>query len=376
MDKALIKRHNFEVSKKNIETFSNSLPSNPAFDRVEVDGGLFGLGDHKVTGNEMNKFIDKVQDKLISVNESLTSIISEFREVYKAFDYLDGEYIKGIIGSIESAEEASKQALKAQSDIQNTVENLKKTVLGLVDLKNSVEKIERTINKLSANQLSYKDVAKKLDNNYKIGQIGSVIRPNEELKSKIKQVSYNFSSILLELDKLKELNQIVQTQNKRNELLDNLYKNITSYAHYKDIDAIWNDVEGHKVNLADFHHQVDSFIEKVNQTTGRINNDITALQQYRTLLETYQHLGDVDAIWNDMEGHKTSITNLKDQMNHLISEVHTTTKEINESIKSQEKANTADHLQYERKIKTAYYISGSAIGLSFINYLLQILGII
>lgn len=376
MDKALIKRHNFEVSKKNIETFSNSLPSNPAFDRVEVDGGLFGLGDHKVTGNEMNNFIGKVQYKLIAVNTSLRSIISEFREVYEAFDYLDREYIDGIIGSIESAEEASKQALKAQSDIQNTVENLKKTVLGLVDLKNSVEKIERTINKLSANQLSYKDVAKKLDNNYKIGQIGSVIRSNEELKSKIKQVSYNFSSILLELDKLKELNQIVQTQNKRNELLDNLYKNITSYAHYKDIDAIWNDVEGHKVNLADFHHQVDSFIEKVNQTTGRINNDIAALQQYRTLLETYQHLGDIDAIWNDVEGHKASITELQDQMSHFISDVHTTTKEIKESINNLEKANTDAHLQYERKIKTAYYISGSAIGLSFINYLLQILGII
>ena len=376
MDKALIKRHNFEVSKKNIETFSNSLPSNPAFDRVEVDGGLFGLGDHKVTGNEMNNFIGKVQYKLIAVNTSLRSIISEFREVYEAFDYLDREYIDGIIGSIESAEEASKQALKAQSDIQNTVENLKKTVLGLVDLKNSVEKIERTINKLSANQLSYKDVAKKLDNNYKIGQIGSVIRSNEELKSKIKQVSYNFSSILLELDKLKELNQIVQTQNKRNELLDNLYKNITSYAHYKDIDAIWNDVEGHKVNLADFHHQVDSFIEKVNQTTGRINNDITALQQYRTLLETYQHLGDIDAIWNDVEGHKASIIELQDQMSHFISDVHTTTKEIKESINNLEKANTDAHLQYERKIKTAYYISGSAIGLSIINYLLQILGII
>ena len=65
MDKALIKRHNFEVSKKNIETFSNSLPSNPAFDRVEVDGGLFGWGDHKVTGTEMKKCMDKVQDKLI-----------------------------------------------------------------------------------------------------------------------------------------------------------------------------------------------------------------------------------------------------------------------------------------------------------------------
>ena len=88
MDKALIKRHNFEVSKKNIETFSKKLPSTPAFDRVEVDGGLFGWGDHKVTGTEMNNFIGKVQDKLISVNSSLKSIISEFREVYKAFDYL------------------------------------------------------------------------------------------------------------------------------------------------------------------------------------------------------------------------------------------------------------------------------------------------
>ena len=61
----------------------------------------------------------------------MRSIISEFKEVYKAFDYLDGEYINGIIGSIESAEEASKQALKAQSDIQNTVENLKKNGIGV-----------------------------------------------------------------------------------------------------------------------------------------------------------------------------------------------------------------------------------------------------
>ena len=376
MDKALIKRHNFEVSKKKIETFSNNLPSNPAFDRVEVDGGLFGLGDHKVTGNEMNNFIGKVQYKLIAVNTSLRSIISEFREVYEAFDYLDREYIDGIIGSIESAEEASKQALKAQSDIQKTVENLKKTVLGLDNLKNSVKKNERTINTLSANQLSYDDVAKKLDENYKIGQIDSVISSNEGLKSEIKQISDNLVLILLELNKLKDLHQIVQAQNARNETLENLYKNITSKAHYNDIDAIWNDVESHKANLADFHQQVDSFIEKVNQTTGRINNDITALQQYRTLLETYQHLGDIDAIWNDVEGHKASITELQDQMSHFISDVHTTTKEIKESINNLEKANTDAHLQYERKIKTAYYISGSAIGLSFINYLLQILGII
>lgn len=137
MDK--IKRHNFDIAKGNIEKFSRNLPSDPSFDRVETDGGLFGWGDHNVTGEEMNNFIGKVQDKFISVNHVLNKIVGEFREVYRAFDFLDREYISGIIGAVESAEEASQQALKAQKDINDTVENLKKTVIGLVNLKSTVE---------------------------------------------------------------------------------------------------------------------------------------------------------------------------------------------------------------------------------------------
>lgn len=266
----------------------------------------------------MNNFIGKVQDKLISVNSSLRSIISEFREVYEAFDYLDGEYINGIIGSIESAEEASKQALKAQSDIQNTVENLKKTVLGLVNLKNSVERIENTINSLSANQLSYEDVAKKLDKNYKIGQIGSIISSNEGLKSKVKQVTDNLSSILSELNKLKNLHQIVQNQNRRNELLDNLYKNITSNAHYRDIDAIWSDVEGHKTDLLGLHEKLDAFIK-----------------------ETYSEQKRIEGLIHQLE-----------EDNHHA------------------------HLQYNKRIKIAFWLGGSAVGLIVINYILQIIGVL
>ena len=142
MEKNLIKKHNFEVAKRNIENFSNKLPSNPSFDQVEVKGFLFGLGDHMVTGAEMNNFVGEVQQKLISVNDSLHSIIEEFREVYCAFDYLDKEYVAGIVGSVESAEEASNQALKAQEDLKETVSNLGKTVKGLVDLKTRVENLE------------------------------------------------------------------------------------------------------------------------------------------------------------------------------------------------------------------------------------------
>ena len=114
MDRSLIKKHNFDKAKTHIQSFSNKLPSNPAFERVEVDGGLFGWGDHKVTGSEMNNFIGKVQDRLISVNDSLRKIVKEFREVYSAFDSLDTEYISGILSSVEAAEKASGEALTAQ----------------------------------------------------------------------------------------------------------------------------------------------------------------------------------------------------------------------------------------------------------------------
>lgn len=146
MNNALIQKHNFNIAKNNIERFSRNLPSNPSFSRVEVDGGFLGLGNHKVTGYEMNAFIGVVQDKLISVNSSLRSIIGEFKEVYNAFDSLDGEYINGIISSVESAEDASKQALKAQEDIKATIENLRKTVVKLASLNQTVERIEKTVN--------------------------------------------------------------------------------------------------------------------------------------------------------------------------------------------------------------------------------------
>ena len=110
MDKSLIKKHNFEEAKNKIRVFSNNLPTYPHFDRVEESGGLFNWGNHNVTGKEMNSFVSNVQDRLISVNSTLRSIVSEFRVIYNALDSLDKEYIDGILVSVEAAEKARKAA--------------------------------------------------------------------------------------------------------------------------------------------------------------------------------------------------------------------------------------------------------------------------
>ena len=434
MGKILIKKHKFEDAKEKIKIFSKNLPSNPCFDRVEIDGGLFGLGDHKVTGSEMNTFIGKVQDKFTSVNFSLRNIISEFKEVYNAFDFLDGEYISGIIGSIESAKEASQQASKAQANIKVTVENLKKTVVGLVNLKATVERIEKTINTQKQNVLSYDEITKKLDDNYKIRQIPSFMKTVSTLQTCYTFLLNKQSLIDTDVDKSKNLLSLIKNQEEKSNVLNTIFSQLSSNLHYKDIDTIWNDVEEHKANLAGFHQQVDGFIEKVNQTTERINDDIVTLQQYRFVLESHEHLGDIDTIWSDVEEHKANLagfhqqvdgfiekvnqtterinddivtlqqyrsvleshehlgdidtiwSNVEEQkanlagfhqqVDNFISEIHTSEVGIKESIQRMIESNNAAHQLYDKKIKTAYYIGGTAVFLSILHLIIQAFGVI
>ena len=378
MSKTLIKKHNFEIAKREIERFSRNLPSNPSFERVEVDGGLFGWGDHKVTGTEMNQFIGVVQNKLISVNTSLRSIIGEFKQVYNAFDFLDGEYINGIIGSVECAEEASKQALTAQADIKTTVENLKKTVIGLVDLKKTVERIENTLNTQSPNNIalinerinSLNHIYSQFSSNSHYKDIDAIWNDVEKHKTDLAGLHHQIDTFIEKVNHTKERinNDIAALQQYRSVL--------ESYKHLGDVDNIWSDVERHKTDLTGLHHQVNAFIEKVNQTTEHINNDITTLQQYRSVLESYKHLGDIDSIWNDVEEHKTDLVGLHHQIDAFISEVHTAETEIKESIQKMEKSNANAHLLYEKKIKIAYSIGGTAVGLSIIQFILQIMGVL
>lgn len=243
----MIQKHNFEVAKTNIERFSRNLPSNPSFTPVEVNGGIFGLGDHNVTGTEMNDFIDKVQDKLISVNSSLRAIICEFKEVYNAFDYLDGEYISGIIGSVESAEKASEQALKAQSDIAKTVNNLKRAVDELIEL---------------------------------------------------------------------------------------------------------------------------------NETVKRMNSEIAALQQFCHILDSYEHLSDIDTIWKDIAEQETNIVAFHQQIERLNQRVHTTENEIKATINNIADANSPLLLTYNKKVRIAYCIGGSALGLSILHFILHVFAVL
>lgn len=156
-----INNHNFNNSIQRIKEFSKTTPSLPQI-RTYGEKKL-KFFDHTITGKEMNEFVKDIQPFFIEQNSAIIKIYREFGEIYKTFNYLDKEYIDGIIGSVNAAKAASDgaleaaenakaafdKALKNENDIKLQIEALKKIVSKLMDVNNDLNECSSIQEELS-----------------------------------------------------------------------------------------------------------------------------------------------------------------------------------------------------------------------------------
>ena len=65
MNEIAIKRHSFDLAKNRLKEFSERREAELEIDKVQTDGGFLGLGDHKVTGYELNRRLETIQGHLL-----------------------------------------------------------------------------------------------------------------------------------------------------------------------------------------------------------------------------------------------------------------------------------------------------------------------
>jgi len=374
MANEIIKPHKFEVSKNKIHSLSKSV-SNVSLQKFPTQGSIFSWNDHNITGNEANTLlVSPLQSALISQNTSIRSLFNIADEVYNALESLDKEYIQGIIAAVKSAEIASNQA-KAASSKASTASNQAleasrkaldastKATVAQADIKRTIEALQTTVKILKQfKEKVTKDLSSIASLNTRITSVNSKILDVEnkicDVADSAKKIK-DFQPIFSNLNHIKDVDQIWNDLKSCREVIKGLINTLTpfmsrvndadkelhreiniistlleSYQHLGDIDTIWNDVEGHKKDLYSIHQQVDTFGEKVDQATARINSDIEALKQFRTLLESYNHLGDIDTIWNDVEGHKKDLYSFHQQVDTFVEKVDQATARINSDIEA------------------------------------------
>ena len=137
----VINEHDFQEAKSSLQKYVAKNSSELSLPSVPISGGLFNLGDHKVTGYELNNVTNQIQKYFIDINGLAQDLIDEFRQVYNAFEALDKDYISGIVGSIKAAQKVSIAEQKDRADIRNIVTRLDKSVDVLKKFKEDIDKL-------------------------------------------------------------------------------------------------------------------------------------------------------------------------------------------------------------------------------------------
>ena len=181
----IIRKHNFQNAINRVKDYSLKKKKDIEIKSVKtIDEGIFFDTDHEVTGYELNDVIKVIQGHLVDINKRNNETVNEFYEIYQAFNYLDTEYVKGILTTVKGLE-------KTNNDVRIQQEELKK----------HHKKLANQNNKLEAHQGEIEGIIKNINKTIDILTDYGLITSNFKIKSIIYRMIYLVKLKILKLIK-------------------------------------------------------------------------------------------------------------------------------------------------------------------------------
>lgn len=297
-----IEKHNFESAKQKIKSFAEKLPANPRLNRVSEDAGPFGWFDHDVSGKELNELTSQIQDCLVSNNQNIRKTIQEFRVIYETLEYLDKDYLAGIVASVKAAEAASKVAKKntekldvAQQDIKKNLDGLKKLVEKLKDFEQKSEKKFNTL-------LNLADAIKK--------NVSAQNNDIDNVRIRVKDLNDSLNKTDKRLSEVRsEMNNSLNAIEKRFIQCNGFLEKLRKQKHLHEIDLLWQSNQDLQSKVVDFL----LFQKKSIESQNDISQEMISLREFKEMLKMQVHLTDVDELW---QLHHV----LSERLNHVFNE--------------------------------------------------------
>lgn len=425
----VIKEHNFQAAKNSLKRYTEKAKKDVELKRVPTDGGLFNLGSHKVTGEELNDRMSQVQTYLINLNDLSQGLIDEFGEVYKAFESLDKDYISGIVASIKAAEEVSKQEQKDRKDIKELVAQHELSVAVLKKFKADIDQLKHLTDIDKAWDLIEKQARLSKEFSEYLAELSKVkhLKDVDELYTdfeKLQKEFYALSKMHAQYaDELKAVQKYCDALSKLQHIgdIDELWN--IAVAATQEIQSIKNTLEEQKCEISDFCvviQQVQQaqiqFVEKIEQALSahneELNKQIEAFAEAQTtkLCEIDRnYIDSIEKLSTEQEAKLESIqAELRNSLNSAIreqesaiSKIESTQKEkyeellksqsltleqianeqsgkleqIYQSLEAEKNALNEQVNVLTQKVKLLYIVAGSAAALTVIQLLLNILGV-
>ena len=354
MDEIAIKRHSFDLAKNRLKEFSEKTEAELEIDKVRTDGGFLGLGDHKVTGYELNRRLETIQEHFIAVNTTNNKVIKEFREVYNALDVLDKDYITSIVANVKAIEKTSndvrvqQRTLKKkkkklanqqskldahQAEIEKNVANISKIVAALKVFKEKLEgykhltDIDKIWNDCKSIQNEIRTVSDSITK-FSKKATEDIATANNKNKTLSDQVNRDILTLRNEAKSFKEFfSDLSEKLESTANLLDSqipVIKGIALFteqlkkvSHLDDVDSMWDDINMSKENLV----TVENILQNIEADVLQMQKHLEEIDSFVAILSGYTHLQDIDNMWDDLDICKKNIekinTNIQTQQSEL-----------------------------------------------------------
>lgn len=243
-----------ERKKNSLQKFSNTKAS--SFTYVPAQRKWHS---NKVKTEDFNTLAENVQIQFKYHNDMLVKTIKEFQTVYDTFTILDKDYIAGILGSLQAANEANNKAVesivgveKNQEQIENTIKTLKQIIDVLKNFKVKIEKIEH-LNDIDSLYKNFTPLPSKV--NKSIKDINSLNQNFEGLISSLSKTDKQLEQ--QKLNTKKELEQLKKTFNTE-------IKNIISNSMQEQIRIEEKINKNYELNKAQFVETERKIFTKIN----------------------------------------------------------------------------------------------------------------
>ena len=364
------KRHNFDAKKNSLKKFGETQTQIVEIDDVETEGGLFGLFEHKVTGEELNQRMYTIQTYMVKFNGEMNRVIREFKEVYEAIDILDHDYICDIVANLKAIKKTSNDVRIHQDKLKEHTNKL-----SLQQSKLDAECVE--IKKMEEDQKVILRVLQKFQERLKslehLMDIDSIWHDCKMMRDNVKDLSKQTEVLEQSCEEIRNNIKILEECNKRlvekNGVLE------------KQIDqqdaALKNKIEETKQQfLLDVNQTKDAIEQKLQNYVEQMDVEIAQINK--------QLVGKIGALEERIDQQDVVLQNkIEETKQQFLLDMNQTKGFIEQELQAHvEKTDVLEQkvddeiIALKGKIKTLYYALGGTVGLLVVQTILNVMGVI
>ena len=360
MDELGIRGENLQLAMNHIKQLSEEGSKRIAIKKVRTEGDFFGLGNHKVTGEEFNERLMEIQQHISSQNESYDISMCAIAECYEALVAVKEDYLNRIMCNLAAIKKTNndlrEQDIKLGQEsakIKETMENISLITVAIRSFNNQLQSYSH----LSDIDTIWED-CRNIQNNLRVvsdsitrlsqkttDEINAANHKNQALSDRIKGDILTIRSELRSIkeyysklcEKVESTTGLLEAQMPDIRKTATFAEQIKNITHFGDVDIMWDQLQAavaagaeQKVSMDGLHQDINA----LQDYAAQLKKTIAELESFKACVSSMEHWMEVDDLWKQAEADQKRLGKIEQEHTERLTALAQADKQLLEGMAS------------------------------------------